>query len=43
VPHRIAPLAEADLDDIWLYAAKESGSIKTGEPDSCFGRGSRFV
>jgi toxin ParE1/3/4 len=25
--HRIAPRAEADLDDIWLYTAKESGSV----------------
>jgi toxin ParE1/3/4 len=25
--HRVAPQAEADLDDIWLYTAKESGSI----------------
>jgi plasmid stabilization system protein ParE len=24
--HRVAPRAEADLDDIWLYVAKESGS-----------------
>jgi toxin ParE1/3/4 len=28
MPHRIAPRAEADLDDIWLYVAKESGSIE---------------
>jgi toxin ParE1/3/4 len=27
--HRVAPRAEADLDDIWLYVAKESGSIET--------------
>ena len=26
--HRIASQAEADLDDIWLYVAKESGSIE---------------
>jgi plasmid stabilization system protein ParE len=26
--HRVAPSAEADLDDIWLYVAKESGSIE---------------
>lgn len=26
--HRLAPLAEADLDDIWFYVAKESGSIE---------------
>jgi plasmid stabilization system protein ParE len=25
--HRVAPQAEADLDDIWLYFAKESGSL----------------
>ena len=25
--HRVAPRAEADLDDIWLYLAKESGSM----------------
>jgi toxin ParE1/3/4 len=25
--HRVAPRAEADIDDIWLYAAKESGSM----------------
>ena len=24
--HRVAPQAEADLDGIWLYVAKESGS-----------------
>jgi plasmid stabilization system protein ParE len=27
--HRLAPHAERDLDDIWLYIAKESGSIDT--------------
>ncbi len=26
--HRLAPSAETDLDDIWLYVAKESGSIE---------------
>jgi toxin ParE1/3/4 len=26
--HRVAPCAEADLDDIWLYVAKESGSTE---------------
>jgi toxin ParE1/3/4 len=26
--HRVAPLAEADLDQIWLYVAKESGSVE---------------
>lgn len=25
--HRVAPQAEADLDDIWLFIARESGSI----------------
>jgi toxin ParE1/3/4 len=25
--HRVAPRAEADLDDIWLYVAKRSGSM----------------
>jgi plasmid stabilization system protein ParE len=25
--HRVAPSAETDLDDIWLYVAKESGSM----------------
>jgi toxin ParE1/3/4 len=25
--HRLAPQAEADLDAIWLYLAKESGSM----------------
>jgi toxin ParE1/3/4 len=26
--HRVAPCAESDLDDIWLYVAKESSSIE---------------
>ena len=26
--HRLAPEAEAELDDIWYYVAKESGSIE---------------
>jgi len=26
--HRVAPRAELDLDDIWFYVAKESGSIE---------------
>jgi len=25
--HRVAPAAERDLDDIWYYVAKETGSI----------------
>jgi plasmid stabilization system protein ParE len=24
--HRVAPRAEADLDDLWVHVAKESGS-----------------
>jgi len=27
--HRVAARAETDLDDIWLYVAKDSGSIET--------------
>jgi toxin ParE1/3/4 len=27
VAHRIVPRAEADLDDIWVYVARESGSM----------------
>jgi toxin ParE1/3/4 len=26
--HRVAPRAERDLDDIWYYVAKESGSVE---------------
>jgi toxin ParE1/3/4 len=26
--HRLAPGAEADLDDIWFHVAKESGNIE---------------
>ncbi len=26
--HRVAPRAETDLDDIWLYVARESGSVE---------------
>ena len=29
--HRIAPLVEFDLDDIWLYVARESGSIEMAD------------
>jgi plasmid stabilization system protein ParE len=25
--HRVAPRADADLDDIWLYVANDSGSL----------------
>ena len=28
MPHRLAPRAETDLDDVWLYVARES-SIET--------------
>jgi toxin ParE1/3/4 len=28
--HRVSRRAEADLDDIWYYVAKESGSIEMG-------------
>lgn len=27
MPHRLAPEAEGDLDEIWLYTARESGSV----------------
>ena len=26
--HRVAPRVEADLDDIWLHVAKDSGSLE---------------
>ena len=29
--HRISPRAEADLDEIWLYVARESGSVETAD------------
>jgi plasmid stabilization system protein ParE len=29
--HRVAPRAEADLDDIWIYAARESGSMEVAD------------
>lgn len=29
--HRLAPAAEAELDDIWYYIAKESSSIDTAD------------
>jgi len=29
--HRLAPEAEADLDDTWYYIAKESGSITVAD------------
>jgi toxin ParE1/3/4 len=29
--HRLAPQAEAELDDIWYYIAKESGSVEIAD------------
>ena len=29
--HRLAPEAENDLDDIWVYVAGESGSLETAD------------
>ena len=29
--HRVTPEAEAELDDIWYYIAKESGSIEIAD------------
>ena len=29
--HRVAPEAEAELDNIWYYVAKESGSIEIAD------------
>lgn len=29
--HRLAPEAEAELDDIWYYVAKQSGSIEIAD------------
>jgi toxin ParE1/3/4 len=29
--HRLAPEGEAELDDIWYYVAKESGSIEIAD------------
>jgi len=29
--HRLAPQAEAELDDIWYYVAKQSGSIEIAD------------
>jgi toxin ParE1/3/4 len=28
VGHLVSPQAEADLDDLWVYAARESGSVE---------------
>lgn len=29
--HRLAPEAESDLEEIWLYVATESGSVETAD------------
>lgn len=29
--HRIAPLAESDLDSLWFYVAKESGNLEIAD------------
>jgi toxin ParE1/3/4 len=29
--HRVAPEAEADLDDIWCYIARKSGSLEIAD------------
>lgn len=29
--HRVAPQAEAELDNIWYYVAKESGSVEIAD------------
>jgi toxin ParE1/3/4 len=29
--HRVAPEAEAELDNIWYYVAKESGSVEIAD------------
>jgi hypothetical protein len=44
--HRLAPRAEADPDDIWLYVAKESAGMDVATRlrrarDEDFGAGSR--
>jgi toxin ParE1/3/4 len=31
MPHRLAPEAEGDLDEIWLYTARESGSVEIAD------------
>jgi toxin ParE1/3/4 len=40
MPHRVAPQAVADLNDIWYYIAKESGSANVADHliDSITGR-----
>ena len=29
--HRLAPQAEAELDDIWIYVARESGNLEIAD------------
>jgi plasmid stabilization system protein ParE len=42
--HRVAPRAAADLDDIWYYVAKESGSIEVATTTLALAHGvSRLV
>jgi len=31
MPHRLAPEAEVDLDEIWLYTARESDSLEIAD------------
>lgn len=31
MPHRLAPEAEADLDEIWFYIAQESGDLEIAD------------
>ena len=31
MPHRLAPEAEGDLDEIWLNTARESGSVEIAD------------
>lgn len=31
MPHRLAPEAEGDLDEIWLYTARESDSVEIAD------------
>ena len=31
MPHRLAPQAESDLDDIWYYVAIESGNVEIAD------------
>jgi plasmid stabilization system protein ParE len=41
--HRVAPRAEADLDDIWLYVAKESASMEAALPKGGTGKAQKTV